>query len=109
MKNKAKFKYKNGIHSAEAKSKNPQRQTESFIRHFNVLSIYISNLNKLKDYKKKIGKGILHFNNPYQLLDRLELLAGSILAGNNGVIQEFSQIAHLLNQMKVITKKQLKK
>ena len=41
-----------------------------------------------------------------QLLDRLELLGGSILAGNNGVIQEFSQIAHLLNQMKVITKKQ---
>ena len=71
------------------------------------MSIYISNLNKLKDYREKIGKGILHFNNPLQLLDRLELLGGSILAGNNGVIQEFSQIAHLLNQMKVLTKKQL--
>ena len=59
------------------------------------------------DYRKKVGKGILHFNNPYQLLDRLELLGGSILAGNNGVIQEFSQIVHLLNQMKVITKKKL--
>ena len=57
--------------------------------------------------KKKTGQGILHFNNPLQLLDRLELLRGSTLAGNNGVIQEFSQIAHLLNQMKVITKKQL--
>ena len=107
LKNRANFKYKNGIHSAEAKSKNPDRETESYIRYFNILSIYISNLNKLKDYRKKIGKGILHFNNPYQLLDRLELLAGSILAGNNGVIQEFSQIAHLLNQMKVVTKKQL--
>ena len=71
------------------------------------MSIYISNLNKLKDYREKIGKSILHFNNPLQLLDRLELLGGSILAGNNGVIQEFSQIAHLLNQMKVLTKKQL--
>ena len=50
---------------------------------------------------------MIYFNNPHQLLDRLELLGGSILAGNNGVINEFSQIAHLLNQMKVISKKQL--
>ena len=68
---------------------------------------YIYNLNMFKEYKEISGSGILHFNNPYQLLDRLKLLGGSILAGNNGVIQEFSQIAHLLNQMKVITKKQL--
>ena len=53
------------------------------------------------------GTGIIHFNNPLQLLDRLELLAGSIFAGNNGVKQEFTQIAHLLHQLKVITKKQL--
>ena len=52
--------------------------------------------------KAKQGKGIFYFNNPHQLLDRLELLGGSILAGNNGVIPEFSQIAHLLNQMTVI-------
>ena len=50
---------------------------------------------------------MIYFNNPHQLLDRLELLGGSILAGNNGVINEFSQIAHLLNQMKVISNKQL--
>lgn len=46
-------------------------------------------------------------NNPLQLLDRLELLGGSILAGNDGLIPELSQIVHLLNQMKVISKKQL--
>ena len=65
----------------------------------------------MKDYlrslKYKVGEGMIYFNNPHQLLTRLELLGGSILAGNNGVIPEFSQIAHLLNQMKVITKKQL--
>ena len=77
------------------------------INEYNILSDYNYNLNRLKDYKEISGSGILHFNNPNQLLDRLELLGGSILAGNNGVIQEFSQIAHLLNQMKVITKKQL--
>ena len=71
--------------------------------------------NTMKDYlrslKYKMGEGLpqqgIYFNNPHQLLDRLELLGGSILAGNNGVIPEFSQIAHLLNQMKVISKKQL--
>ena len=50
---------------------------------------------------------MIYFNNPQELLKRLELLGGSILAGNNGVIAEFSQIAHILNQMKVISKKQL--
>ena len=67
--------------------------------------------NTMKDYlrslKYKVGEGRIYFNNPHQLLTRLELLGGSILAGNNGVIPEFSQIAHLLHQMKVITKKQL--
>ena len=58
-------------------------------------------------YVIKAGKGIFYFNNPHQLLDRLESLGGSIPAGNNGVTPEFSQIAHVLNQMKVISKKQL--
>ena len=64
-------------------------------------------MSKLETYAEKTGQGIIHFNNPHQLLDRLELLAGSIFAGNNGVKQEFSQIANLLHQLKVNTKKQL--
>ena len=71
---------------------------------------YKYNLNRLREIKEKTektGQGIIHFNNPQQLVDRLELLAGSIFAGNNGVKQEFSQIAHLLHQLKVITKKTL--
>ena len=71
------------------------------------MEIYNYNLNQLRAFKEKTGTGIIHFNNPLQLLDRLELLAGSLIAENNGVLQEFSQIAHLLHQMKVITKKQL--
>ena len=71
------------------------------------MEFYNYNLNLLREFKEKTGTGILHFRNPLQLLDRLKLLSGSILAGNNGVIQEFSQIVHLLNQMKVITKEQL--
>ena len=77
------------------------------IEEHNILANYIYNLNLLKEYKEISGTGIIHFNNPHQLLDRLKLLAGSIFAGNNGVKQEFSQIAHLLHKLKVITKKQL--
>ena len=77
------------------------------IEEHNISANYIYNLNLLKEYKEISGTGIIHFNNPQQLIDRLELLAGSIFAGNNGVKQEFSQIAHLLHQLKVITKKTL--
>ena len=97
----------NGYLLAKPVSKKPHENTINFINKYNILSIYATNLSNLKYYKTKSGSGIFYFNNPHQLLDRLELLGGSILAGNNGVIPEFSQIAHLLNQMKVITKKQL--
>ena len=43
-------------------------------------------------------------NNINDLLDRLELLGGSILAGNNGVQ---SQIAHTLNKLGAIDNNQL--
>ena len=41
------------------------------------------------------------------MLDRLELLGGSTLAGNNGVQSEFSQIAHTLNKLGAIDNNQL--
>ena len=78
-----------------------QMQKDLLHKYKNILELYLGSL------EYKMGQGMIYFNNPHQLLKRLELLGGSILAGNNGVINEFSQIAHLLNQMKVITKKQL--
>ena len=109
IKNVADYDYESNPGKAVAypKSKSPRPETIKLIADHNILEIYNYNLNQLREFKEKTGTGILHFSNPLQLLDRLELLGGSILAGNNGVIQEFSQIAHLLNQMKVITKKQL--
>ena len=78
------------------------------INYYNILGEYVNNINKLVNIaEKKTGQGVIHFNNPHQLIDRLELLAGSIFGGNNGVKQEFSQVTHLLHQLKVITKKQL--
>ena len=80
-------------------------KSKELIKEYNIMQIFINNMGQLRNYKKITGTGIIHFNNPQQLVDRLELLAGSIFAGNNGVKQEFSQIAHLLHQLKVITKK----
>ena len=82
------------------------QQQKKNIDDYNTMQIFVNNMRQLKNYKKLTGTGIIHFNNPQQLINRLELLAGSIFAGNNGVKQEFSQIAHL-HQLKVITKKQL--
>ena len=101
------YRNEEGYYFAKTKSENPKRKTIENVKKFNALSTYATNLSILKLYKTKSGSGMIYFNNPHQLLDRLELLGGSILAGNNGVIPEFSQIAHLLNQMKVISKKQL--
>ena len=98
---------KEGYYLARQKNPNARIETINNIETFNTISTYYKNLSDIYNYKQKIGSGITLFNNPHQLLDRLELLGGSILAGNNGVIPEFSKIAHLLNQMKVITKKQL--
>ena len=64
-------------------------------------------IHKTSNKLKKIGSGVVYFDNINDLLDRMELLGGSILAGNNGVKNEFSQIAHKLNQLGTISNKQL--
>ena len=56
---------------------------------------------------KKMGPGVIYFNDPKDLMDRLELLGGAINAGNDGVKEEFSRIAHTLNKLGVISNKQL--
>ena len=56
---------------------------------------------------KKIGSGVVYYNNPEDLLSRLELLGGSIMAGNNRVKNEFTEIAHVLNRLGAITNDQL--
>lgn len=67
-------------------------------KYCNFARTVFDDLNRLSDItihrtsKKytKLGSG---------LLDRLELLGGSILAGNDGVKQDFSQIAHTLKKL----------
>ena len=84
--NVATFGKKDGKNVARPINKNPREKPKVLIEGYNILENYYYNLNQIREYKEKVGSGILHFNNPHQLLDRLELLAGSILPGNNGVI-----------------------
>ena len=54
----------------------------------------------------QIGSGVVYYNNPQDLLSRLELLGGSMSAGNNSsdVREQFVNIVHKLN---VIDNKQM--
>ena len=70
---------KEGYYIAQPKSENPRKETLNNIKNYNTLSIFSSNLSNLKLYKTKSGTGMIYFNNPHQLLDRLELLGGSTL------------------------------
>ena len=52
---------------------------------------------------------MFYFSNPEELLHRLELLGGSLAAGNNGLLPEYIQIAHRLRDLGVVTNNQLNK
>ena len=106
IRNSALISPKHGYYIAKAISKNPQSKTKENIKKYNVLSVYSSNLSLLLYYKEKSGSGIF-YNNPKELLHRLELLAGSLAAGNNGVLPEYIQIAHLLRDLGILSNKQL--
>ena len=56
---------------------------------------------------KKIGSGVVYYNDVNELLSRLELLGGSIMAGNNAVKNAFTKIAHTLNKLGTINNNQL--
>ena len=64
-------------------------------------------IHRTSNKYKKISAGVFYYNNPADLLDRLELLGGSILAKNNGVKNEFSKIAYTLNKLGVLNNTQL--
>ena len=64
-------------------------------------------IHRTSNKYKKIGSGVVYYNNPDDLMSRLELLGGSIMAGNDGVKDEFTQIAHTLNKLGFINDNKL--
>ena len=97
----------------KSKTKAEKFELSSYIHQHNLLSKY---KNILKIYLNTInfrvgegqqGRGIMSYFPPQELLKKLELLAGSLAAGNNGVLNEYIQIAHRLRDLGVVTNNQL--
>ena len=102
------------------RKKNPTPEYQNEIRRFSKykedLKNYRNTFREQLNYRYQTGTGIWNkspiiFNNttPQELLNRLELLGGSLAAGNNGVLPEYIQIAHRLRDLGVISNKQLNK
>ena len=102
------------------RKKNPTPEYQNEIRRFSKykedLKNYRNTFREQLNYRYQTGTGIWNkspiiFNNttPQELLNRLELLGGSLAAGNNGVLPEYIQIAHRLRHLGVISNKQLNK
>ena len=76
-----------------------EEQKATLMKHKNIMKDYFKSL------EYKVGQGL--FFPPQELLHRFELLNGSLVAGNNGVLPEFIQIAHRLRDLGILTNKQL--
>ena len=91
------------------------KRSNSNKRYSDLSKMMFNELNRLSEIpihrssKKfsKLGSGVIYYNDANDLMDRLQLLGGSILAGNNAVKDEFSQIAHKMLQLGIIGKKKL--
>ena len=95
------------IAESTAKKRGPNPETKEKIETFNIMSVYMKNLMDLLEFRKQTGSGL--FSNPQELLHRFELLNGSLVAGNNGVLPEFIQIAHRLRDLGILSNNQLNK
>jgi len=84
-------------------------------KYSDLSKMVFNQLNKLSEIpihrtsKKfsKLGSGVVYHNNTNDLINRMELLGGSIMAGNDGAKSEFSEIVHKLYQIGKIDNNQL--
>ena len=76
-------------------------------KYSDLSKMVFNQLNKLSEIPihrssqkySKIGSGIVYYNDVNDLIDRMELLGGSIMAGNDGVKSEFSEVVHKLHEL----------
>ena len=84
-------------------------------KYSDLSKMVFNQLNKLSEIpihrtsKKfsKLGSGVVYYNNVNDLINRMELLGGSILAGNDGAKSEMSEIVHKLYELGKINANQL--
>ena len=85
----------------ESITRSYEEEKQSLSKYRNIINDYITSLNY------KMGEGL--FFSPQELLRRFELLKGSLIAGNNGVLPEFIKIAHRLRDLGILSNNQLNK
>ena len=84
------------------------QQHKILSKYKNILNLYLKSIDlKVGEGRVQRGRG-LYFS-PQELLHRFELLNGSLVAGNNGVLPEFIQIAHRLRDLGILSNNQLNK
>ena len=84
-------------------------------KYSDLSKMVFNQLNKLSEIpihrtsKKfsKLGSGVVYYNDVNDLIDRMELLGGAIMAGNNGAKSEMSEIVHKLYEIGKIDNNQL--
>ena len=82
------------------------QQHKILSKYKNILNLYLKSIDlKVGEGRVQRGRG-LYFS-PQELLHRFELLNGSLVAGNNGVLPEFIQIAHRLRDLGILSNNQL--
>ena len=100
------------------RAKNPIPEYQNEIKRFskykedlkNYRDTFRQHLNNRHQTGTRIcNKSPIIFNNisPQELLNRLELLDGSLAAGNNGALPEYIQIAHRLREIGIVSNTQL--
>ena len=92
---------KNKTEEQEKKLELNIMQQETQKKYKEILDFYLRSL------EYKVGQGL--FFSPQELLHRFELLNGSFVAGNNGVLPEYIQIAHRLRDLGILSNNQLNK
>ena len=82
------------------------QQHKIISKYKNILNLYLKSIDlKVGEGRVQRGRG-LYFS-PQELLHRFELLNGSLVAGNNGVLPEYIQISHRLRDLGILTNTQL--
>ena len=95
-------------------SKKRSRKREQLDAEINHLRRYQDRLKLIESghatVGKQRGKGVVFYNKPEELLDRLELLGGSIEDGNSSkeVARHFSTVAHNLRDIGVLSNPDLR-
>ena len=93
----------NGKERKRDKTQEDYNNLEEYKQYKRELNDYIAAFRQHYNMRKQTGRGIFFYNTPQELLNRLELLDGSLTAGNNGALREYIQIAHRLRDIGTIS------